>query len=277
MSDNKIESVGLIGLGKMGGPIARHMLAKGFSVAGYDVNVDSLAAATASGVIGTSAPAEVAEQSDVTIVVVGFDSEVEQVIFADDGLLSGAKPGSIIAIASTVAPHFVKRLPERFGDKDVRLLDIPLTRGEQAAEDGKLLILGGGDQEAFERCRPVFESFSDAIFHLGPLGAGQVGKLVNNLILWACMSANFEGLKLAERLGVDPEPLREALVESSAQNWSLETRAEEKPVPWAEKDMTIVLKEADGARISLPLCGVVKEVIKGLKIERGLPTPRMPE
>nr|WP_255520294.1 NAD-binding protein [Ramlibacter aurantiacus] len=106
---------------------------------------------------------------------------------------------------------------------------------------------------------------------MGALGAGQIGKLVNNLILWACMSANYEGLKLASALGVEPEALRRVLVQSSASNWSLQTRADEKPVPWAEKDMTIVLKEADLAHVSLPLCGVVKEVIKGFKIERGLP------
>ena len=100
--------------------------------------------------------------------------------------------------------------------------------------------------------------------------------MVNNLILWACISANDEGFKLAQKLGVEREALRTALLESSADNWSLETRPEEKPMPWAEKDMTIVLKEADAARLSLPLCGVIKEVIKTVKLERGWPTPKAP-
>ena len=95
--------------------------------------------------------------------------------------------------------------------------------------------------------------------------------MVNNLILWACMSANDEGLRLAQSMGVDPEVLRAALHKSSAQNWSLSTRAEDRPIPWAEKDMNIVLREADKARLSLPLCGTVKEVIKGIKIRRGIP------
>jgi 3-hydroxyisobutyrate dehydrogenase-like beta-hydroxyacid dehydrogenase len=101
--------------------------------------------------------------------------------------------------------------------------------------------------------------------------------MVNNLILWSCISANHEGLKLAERLEVDPERLRAALLESSASNWALETRPEEQPMPWAEKDMRIVLAEADRVRMSVPLCGVVTEVVKGVKFERGWPTPEVRE
>jgi 3-hydroxyisobutyrate dehydrogenase-like beta-hydroxyacid dehydrogenase len=158
----------------------------------------------------------------------------------------------------------------------VALLDIPLCRGEGPAQEGKLLIMGGGDRAAFDACRPAFSAFANSIHHLGPAGAGQVGKMVNNLILWACISANEEGFKLAEKLGVERETLRAALLDSSAGNWSLATRPEERPMPWAEKDMTIVLKEADAARLSLPLCGTVKEVIKTVKYERNWPTPKAP-
>jgi 3-hydroxyisobutyrate dehydrogenase-like beta-hydroxyacid dehydrogenase len=136
--------------------------------------------------------------------------------------------------------------------------------------------MGGGDEAAFDLCRPAFECFADAIFHLGPLGAGQVGKMVNNLILWTCISGNIEGMKLAQSLGVDPGMLREALLQSSASNWALDVQAQNNPMPWAEKDMTIVLKEADQAELSLPLCGVVKEVIKGIKLDlgQGIPQPK---
>lgn len=126
----------------------------------------------------------------------------------------------------------------------------------------------------FETCRPIFEAFADSIHHLGAIGAGQVAKMVNNLILWACISANVEGLKLGGALGLEEEPLRRALLESSAQNWALDTWELERPMPWAEKDMSIVLHEADVARLCLPLCGVGKEVIKGIKIERRLGTPK---
>ena len=98
--------------------------------------------------------------------------------------------------------------------------------------------------------------------------------MVNNLILWSCISANHEGMALANALGVDTDALRGALLNSSAHNWAMEVRAETWELPWAEKDMSIVLKEADNARISLPLCGSVKEVIKGIKINLGQGMPR---
>ena len=274
MSSTAIKDVGVIGLGKMGGPLARHLVKGGFSVTGYDLSQDAVAAAKKNDVKAASSPADVARQSDLVIVGVGFDSEVEQVVFGDDGLLAGVRPGSVIAIASTAAPATMKKIAKRAQDADCTFLDIPMCRGEQAAEDGELLIMGGGDQAAFDACRPAFETFSGNIYYLGGLGAGQVGKMVNNLILWACMSANYEGLKLAEALDVSRAPLREALLDSSAANWSLETDATNRPMPWAEKDMTIVLKEADQARLSLPLCGSVKEVIKGIKIELGQAMPQ---
>ena len=273
-----IRRVGLIGLGKMGLPMGRLLCQRGFAVAGYDVEEDAMEAAAAFGVQTALSPQAVAAASDLVIVAVGFDAEVEAVMFGDRGVLAGARDGSVIAIASTIAPHTMQQIAAKLPARPtVTLLDIPLCRGEGAAQEGKLLMMGGGDKAVFDACRPAFAAFADAVFHLGPLGAGQVGKMVNNLILWACISANEEGFKLAHSLGVDREVLRAALLDSSAGNWSLATRPEEKPMPWAEKDMTIVLAEADAVRLSLPLCGVVKEVIKAVKIERNWPTPRAPK
>ena len=273
----EIRTVGIIGLGKMGLPMARLLRERGFAITGYDVALPALKAASGIGVAPVNSPKAVAAASDLVIVAVGFDSEVESVIFGDNGALAGASDGAVIAIASTVAPQTMRKLARRCASRPaVSLLDIPLCRGEQAAERGKLLIMGGGDKDVFDACRPVFAVFADAVFHLGPLGSGQVGKMVNNLILWACISANDEGLKLGNKLGVERDALREALVASSASNWALASRIEEQPMPWAEKDMSIVLKEADRLRMSVPLCGVVKEVVKTVKFERNWPTPREP-
>ena len=269
MTATKIERVGLIGLGKMGLPMGRHLAAKGFKVAGYDLRDSARAEAAKHGIAAGDSPARVAAASDLTIVVVGFDSDVETAMFGKGGAMEGAKRGSVVAVASTISPSTMREIGERIGKSGVALLDAPLCRGEGAAEAGKLLLMGGGDEDAFEACRPAFATFADSVHYLGPLGAGQVGKMVNNLILWACISANTEALGLASRLGVAEGPLRAALCDSSAGNWALETQVYRLPMPWAEKDMTIVLKEADAVRISLPLSGVVKEVIKGIKIARG--------
>jgi 3-hydroxyisobutyrate dehydrogenase-like beta-hydroxyacid dehydrogenase len=273
----EIRNIGMIGLGKMGMPMARLLRERGFTVTGYDMALPVVKAAAGKGIQPVNSPKAVAAASDLTIIAVGFDSEVEAVMFGDNGALAGAADGSVIAIASTVAPATMRKLKRRCAHRPaVTLLDIPLCRGEQAAERGKLLIMGGGDKAAFDACRPAFAAFADAVFHLGPLGSGEVGKMVNNLILWACISANDEGLKLGNKLGVDRDALREALVASSASNWALASRIEEQPMPWAEKDMTIVLKEADLLRMSVPLCGVVKEVVKTVKFEHNWPTPHKP-
>jgi len=271
----EIRNVGVVGLGAMGGQLARHLQEAGFAVIGYDLRAEAMAAAEKSGVEPAETLSNLAARSDLIIIGVGFDSEVEAVIFGDDALLVGARPGTVIAIASTAAPTTMKKIVARASRPDLSFLDIPMCRGEQAAVDGKLLIMGGGDAATFDSCRPAFGTFSNSIHYLGELGAGQVGKLVNNLILWACISANYEGLKLADSLGVESGPLVAALLDSSAHNWAMESGVGALPMPWAEKDMTIVLKEADNARVSLPLSGTIKEVIKGIKIELGQDMPKM--
>ena len=269
-----IQKIGIVGLGKMGAPMARHLIAKGYNVAGCDPVDAARRNAAALGVSVLDSPREVARASDALIVVVGFDHEVETVLFGTGGVMEAARPGLIVAIGSTIAPRYAVKLAERLRERGVVLLDAPLARGERAAVAGKLLVFGAGDEKAFEACRPAFSAFASDIFHLGGPGAGQVGKMVNNLILWACTSANDEGLRLGQVLGVDPQKLREALHHSSAQNWAMDQRSDLSGMPWAEKDMSIVLHEADLARIALPLSGTVKETIKDLKIRLGYGLPQ---
>lgn len=270
---NMPKEIGIIGLGAMGRPMARHLLRKGFKVVGCDPHAAACDAAGALGVAIFNSPREVARASDATLIVVGFDAQVEAVVFGDDGILAAAKPGLILAMGSTIAPSYARKLAERLEGSGLVLLDMALTRGEPYAESGTMLILGGGDKPAFDACEPVFRCFASDVFHLGAFGAGQVGKMVNNMILWACMSANDEGLRLGEKLGVDQEAMRAVLVHSSAENFSLTARADSRPTPWAEKDMSIVLKEADAARMSVPLAGLVREMIKDFKHRKGYPTP----
>lgn len=253
--------------------MAKHLLARGFAVAGYDPLEAARRNAASLGVSIHESPREVASASELVIIVVGFDQEVDAVLCGPNGVLEAAGPGLIVAVGSTIAPRHAMRLSQRLRERGVVLLDIPLARGEAAAIAGKLLAFGAGDEASFEACRPAFSAFASDIFHLGPAGAGHTAKMVNNLILWACTVANDEGLRLAEALGVDPERLRAALHHGSAQNWAMDQRAEHSGMPWAEKDMSIVLHEADLARLSLPLCGSVKETIKGLKIRMGLGLP----
>ena len=245
-----ISRIGILGLGKMGAPMAGHLLARGYSVAGYDPLEPARRNARALGVSVCETPREVAQASELVIVVVGFDHEVEAALFGSDGIVSAARPGLIVALGSTVAPRYATRLAGRLRDIGIVLLDVPLARGEAAAAAGKLLIYGAGEEASFEACRPAFAAFASDIV------------------------ANDEGLRLGEALGVDRARLQAALHHGSAQNWAMDHAAERSGMPWAEKDMSIVLHEADLARLSLPLSGTVKETIKGLKIRLGLGLPQ---
>jgi 3-hydroxyisobutyrate dehydrogenase-like beta-hydroxyacid dehydrogenase len=253
----------------MGNPMARLLASKGFATVGYDPSAAACKASAAHGVTIASSPLELAGRCDLAIVVAAFEHQVEDALFGRNGIVEGANKGLIVGIASTISPKGMRDMGRRLAEKGIIPLDIPLCRGEPFAEAGTLLVIGGGDKAAFERCRPAFETFATSIYHLGDVGAGQVGKMVNNLILWACISANYEGFKIGEKLGVDREAMKQMLLDSSAQNWAMGSGAGDRPMPWAEKDMMIVLEEADAARISLPLCGSIKEVIKGIKVERG--------
>lgn len=267
--------VGIIGLGAMGRPMARHLLAKGYAVSGCDPDAAAQRAAEALGVAVRPSPREVAETADVVLIVVGFDAQVECALFGRNGIREAARPGLILAMGSTIAPSYARALAGRLDGSGIVLLDMALTRGEPFAEAGTMLILGGGDVAAFVACLPIFRCFAVDIFNLGPFGAGQIAKMVNNLILWACMTANDEGLRLGEALGVDAEQLRSALGQSSAENFSLTARADARPTPWAEKDLSIVLKEADAAGLSLPLSGLVRELMKAFKRRKGYATPQL--
>src|SRR5262245_30075880 len=179
MPATPIRRVGLIGLGKMGLPMARHMRSKGFAVAAHDLNPEVCKQAAEFGVVVVENPREVATASDFVIVVVGFDSEVERVVMGGNGIAAAARAGLIVGVSSTVAPRTMKKLEQQLAGTGIVLLDMPLTRGEPAAEAGQMLVMVGGDGGAFAACKPVLECYASSIFHVGELGAGQVGKMVN--------------------------------------------------------------------------------------------------
>jgi len=268
-----IKRVGVIGLGEMGNPMAQHINRKGFEAIGYDINPAAIAKARADGIRVAETLAALARESDLAIIVVGFDNEVEAVMFGPGGLVENMRPGSIIGLASTVTPATAEDFATKLATTPIGLLDMPICRGAQAAIDGTLLVMGGGETALFEACRPVLATFADAIYNFGAVGAGQVGKMINNLILWGCTSVDVEAQRLTTALGVDFEALRPALLQSSAANHALEPAVWDRPMPWAEKDMMLVLKEADRAKVSLPLSGTIKEVIKGIKLATGRRVP----
>jgi 3-hydroxyisobutyrate dehydrogenase-like beta-hydroxyacid dehydrogenase len=263
---DKNEGVAVIGLGKMGLPMARHLCAAGFRVVGYDLSADALAAAAEFGVESAASPSEAAAKTALALIVVGFDNEATEVVTAEDGLLAGATAGYTVAVCSTVESSTSIKLAEAAAKAEVIVVDATLCLGEPAAEDATLLIMCGGPEATLNRINPVLATVGRDIYRLGEVGAGQTGKMLNNYLLWNSVVANYEALRLGGRLGLDLDALRESLMLSSGNNWALETWLRSRPMPWAEKDMRIVMQNADEVRLPLPNAGLIREQIKAIKV-----------
>ncbi len=260
---NPVKRTGIIGLGAMGLQMARHMAAKGFDVLGNDVADDVTKRAQAHR-IRTGDAAAVARHAEVVIVMVATDAQVEEVAGL---LLPQLARGSVICIASSVAPDTCRTIAARAAERDIDVLDTPVVLGQEAANDGTATIYVGGGDAAFARAQPVLAAFGAKVLHLGPSGAGQIAKIVNNLLLWTCMSANFEAMTLARALGADIPRLIEALGHGSGANWSL-SRWGKSTGKWSEKDMDVALDLAQAAKVPMPLSGLVDQLIKGVNQER---------
>jgi 3-hydroxyisobutyrate dehydrogenase/2-hydroxy-3-oxopropionate reductase len=253
--------VGIVGAGRMGLPMLKHLIRHGYPVTACDLDSRQCDAARAAGAQVAATPAAVGKQADFVIIGVGYDDEVHAVMLGDNGLLDAMRAGSIVAISSTCAPDFIKDLDERARRKGIDILDAPICRGRWAADEGTLLAMVGGKPEVVERSRPVYQCFCSDIAHLGEVGHGQVGKAMNNLLLWINAIGLIEAGRLAESTGIDLPKLREALQTSSGASSALEGW-DMISFTWALKDMQIVAKMTDKAGLSLPVTGAVKELVK---------------
>jgi 3-hydroxyisobutyrate dehydrogenase len=260
MADGK-ERVGIIGVGRMGLAMVKHLVRHGYPVIACDIDRDNLDKAVGLGAGAAATPAEMGRDADFVILGVGYDDEVMDVTLGADGVLGTLRPGSIVAVSSTVAPDTVKALDEKARQRECDVLDAPICRGRWFADEGKLLALFGGKAEVVARGRRVFGSFCSDIAHLGEVGHGQVGKAMNNLLLWINAIGLIEAGQLAASTGIDLVKLREALMISSGNSaaladWDMIT------FTWALKDMQIVSKMTDSAGLSLPVTGAIRELVK---------------
>ena len=258
------EIVGSVGVGRMGLSMLKHMIRHGYETIACDISDDQLQKAREAGAKTVASPAEMAKTASFIILGVGYDDEVNEVVLGENGLLSALKPGSLIAISSTVAPDTVKNIEAKARAKNIDIMDAPICRGRWAADNGTLLALVGGRPEVIERGRKVYSTFSSDIAHLGDVGHGQVGKAMNNLLLWINSIGLIEAGRIAESTGIDLQKLRDALQMSSGKSQALEDW-DMTSFTWALKDMQIVSQMTDKANLSLPVTGMVKELVKEAK------------
>jgi 3-hydroxyisobutyrate dehydrogenase len=253
--------VGIVGVGRMGLAMLKHLIKQGYPVTACDLAPKQCEAAHAAGAEIAATAADLGKAADFVIIGVGYDDEVSEVVLGSNGLLSTMRPGSIIAISSTCAPDFVKMIDERARAKGIDIFDAPICRGRFAADAGTLLALVGGKPEVVERSRPIYQCFCSDIAHLGDVGHGQVGKTMNNLLLWINAVGLIEAGRLAESTGIDLVKLRDALQMSSGASDALQVW-DMISFTWALKDMQIVAKMTDKAGLSLPVTGAIKELVK---------------
>jgi 3-hydroxyisobutyrate dehydrogenase-like beta-hydroxyacid dehydrogenase len=250
----------------MGLPLIGHLARKGFRTFATDRDASKRVKVEERGAAWAASAVELAAASELVLVCVGYDRELRGLL-QDPKLLSASRPGAVYAVLSTVHPKTVQALAAECLEKNVHVVDATMCRGGKAADEGTLLSFVGGDAAVVERLRPVLGAFSSDIVHTGAVGSAQVAKAVNNLIMWACLVADHEGLALAQRYGVDVEKLRQALLMSSAANnalanWGTQTMA------WAEDDMAIVAEMAADRAVALPQAGVTRELCRVLRPKR---------
>ena len=209
--------VGFVGLGNMGGRITRRIVAGGYPVLGFDVDPARAAEAGAS---AASSPAAVAEGADTVLLSLPDSPVVEAVILGDDGILGGARPGQVVVDLSTSSPSSTVELYRRLGELGVEFVDAGISGGAAAAEQGTLTIMAGGSEEALDRVRPILDTFSERIFHMGASGAGHTAKLLNNFLNGVSVAATAEVMVAARKAGLDLHQLLEVLNHSSGVNFA---------------------------------------------------------
>ena len=261
-----VKRVGMIGAGRMGQPMVGHLARRGFDVSVHDIDAAKRAPVERLGGRWEPDAAALARSCQAILVCVGFDRELRELLSAT-GPLRDAPAGTIIAVLATVHPKTMVELAEAAAKRGVHVVDSTVCRGGKAADEGTLLSFVGGDADVVARLSPVLASFATDIVHTGGVGTAQVAKAANNMVMWSCLIANHEALALAQRHGMDPEMLREALKLSSAdnyvlRNWGMNTMA------WAEDDMEIVQQMAADRGIALPQAGLNRELCRLLKPKR---------
>lgn len=215
-------TVGFIGLGDMGGAMARRIIDAGWSTILWARRAEVLEEFLAPTVQDSATPADLAARADLIGICVWADDDVREVLVGDDGVLAGCRPGTVVAIHSTVAPGTCRDLADLADQRGVVILDAPVTGGRTSAERGELTMAIGGDASTLDRCRQVFGSFASEIVHVGGLGAGQLAKLINNTLLAANIAVADDALTLGIELGLTSGALAELLRTGSGRSYGLD-------------------------------------------------------
>ncbi|MAO67305.1 MAG: NAD(P)-dependent oxidoreductase [Idiomarina sp.] len=258
-----------IGLGVMGYPMAGHL-----QNAGHSVSVFNRTTAKAekwskefSGNYGKT-PAEAVKNADFVMVCVGNDDDVRSVFYGDDGLLSKLKPGAVVIDHTTASAELARELELAVKEKEGSFLDAPVSGGQAGAENGVLTAMVGGSDKTFAAADELFQCYAKTRQLMGPVGSGQLAKMVNQICIAGVLQGLSEGLQLARKVGLDPDKLIAAISKGAAGSWQMENRYKTMwdnhyehgfAVDWMRKDLKIALAEADRQGVSLPATALIDQ------------------
>ena len=268
-----LTKVGFIGLGIMGKPMCRNLLKAGYPVVAYDLNPVPVEEMVAAGAAEAHSGREVAERSSVVITMLPDGPDVEEAALGPEGVLAGCRPGHVFIDMSSISPLVAQKIGTACEALGVDFLDAPVSGGEPKAIEGKLAIMAGGDVDVFETVTPILRSMGATVALTGPVGAGNMTKLANQIIVACNIAAMGEALVLATRAGLDPEVVVRAIRDGLAGSAVLNAKA---PMVIArnfkpgfklrlhQKDLRNALASADRMQVPLPLTRMVQEMITAL-------------
>ena len=271
-----MSKIGFIGLGIMGKPMCRNLLKAGYEVIIFNRSSKAIQELVKDGAEAGSSPRDVAERCEVIITMLPNSPDVREVILGPNGVLEGVRPGSIVIDMSSIAPIVSRELAQVLAEKSVRFLDAPVSGGEPKAIEGSLSIMVGGDLADFEECYPIFQAMSSSALLCGDVGAGNVTKLANQIIVAINIAAVSEALVLVSKAGVNPETVYKAIRGGLAGSAVLDAKAplmiERRFDPGFRiglhiKDLNNVLETGHEIGSPLPLTASVMEMMQGLKAQ----------
>jgi len=269
--------IAFIGLGTMGGPMAARLLDAGFDLCVHNRTREREEALGERGADRAATPAEAAAGADVIVTMVSDTPDVEAIVLGPDGVAEGASDGAVIIEMSTIAPEAVRRMHAQLAEQGVALLDAPVSGGSEGAVNGTLSIMVGGDSAVLDRVRNVLDVLGRTITYVGPSGAGQVAKAINQVIIAGTYAAVAEGLTLGIAAGIDVEAAHRAVAGGAAGSWGLTHRGpnmlrNDYPLGFRlrlhRKDLGIALETAATLGVPLPLAAYVAQLETGL-VQRG--------
>ncbi len=271
-----MKKIGFIGLGIMGKPMAMNLIKAGYSLRVYDIRPEPVKEVVAAGAKEGKSGKDVTAQSDVVITMLPNSPDVKKAVLGENGVLDGAKPGTILIDMSSIAPLVAKEVAAEARKKGVEMLDAPVSGGEPKAKDGTLSIMVGGKKEVFEQVEEILKVMGASAVLVGDIGSGNTTKLANQIIVALNIAAMSEAMVLATKAGVDPEKVYHAIRGGLAGSTVLDAKVplaldgNFKPgfrIELHIKDLANALDTANEIGVPVPLAGGVMEIMQALKVD----------